>query len=53
MDLLTSRLLEIATALDDALAAAEVREGTESVVLRRLKQDAAVAQHALRVTEKE
>ncbi|MCA1826091.1 MAG: serine/threonine protein kinase [Myxococcales bacterium] len=52
MDLLTSRLLEIATALDDALAAAEVREGTESVVLRRLKQDAEVAQQALRL-EKE
>jgi hypothetical protein len=53
MDLLTSRLLQIATALDDALAAAEVREGTESAVLRRLEHDAEAAQQALRVAEKE
>ena len=55
MDMLTSRLLEIATALDDALAAAG--SGTESTVLRRLEHDAEQAQHALpelrRAAEKE
>jgi hypothetical protein len=44
MDLLTSRLLQIATALDDALA----QEGADSVVLRRLKEDADAAQKALK-----
>ncbi len=47
LDLLTGRLLEIATALDDALLAAEGREGSESAVVRRLREDVQVAQHAL------
>jgi len=46
LELLTHRLLEIATALDDALAIAD-RKSSSSGVLERLAQDAALAQHAL------
>jgi hypothetical protein len=46
LELLTHRLLEIATALDDALAISE-RHSPSSGVLERLAEDAALAQHAL------
>ncbi len=51
LDMLTGRLLEIATALDDALAASESRDpsGSESAVVRRLRDDAQVAKDALRL----
>jgi molecular chaperone GrpE (heat shock protein) len=49
LDMLTGRLLEIATALDDALAAAREREaaGSQSAVVRRLREDLEVAHQAL------
>jgi hypothetical protein len=46
LELLTHRLLEIATALDDALAIAD-RRGESSGVLKRLAEDAALSQIAL------
>ena len=45
LDLLTGRLLEIAAALDDALAASQV--GSQSAVVRRLREGVQLAQHEM------
>ncbi len=47
LDLVTARLLQIATALDDALATADAPAGSESAVVRRLRDDVRVAQDVL------
>jgi hypothetical protein len=47
LDTVTARLLQIATALDDALAAADTPAGSESAVVRRLRDDVRVAQDVL------
>jgi len=47
LDAVTARLLQIATALDDALAAADTPAGSESAVVRRLRDDVRAAQDVL------